>query len=194
MFVIFMFTQIDSQMISSTLAKARRTQSLKQLSYESSLRPVHQMEPSTSLTLTCQQTNLKISSSLEDASAIIREETAEQRISSSSADASAIMREEIADRDHFSNINLNEGARISEIVEPSLPEGVYKRVRNSARQQLFNAAIGTAIGLAIGAGGIQLSNIFTQITLNATTTTAKPTPTTSTAVPKRDPDGITNNI
>lgn len=185
--IFLLIFHTEAQMISSTLSKARRTQSMKPLSYESR----SNVQPSGSSTATLsleRQHNQKT-----------------QPMTSTSADATAsIMKEEpmktigIQKVGSFPSINLEEAMRAtnSEIIDPAR-DGVYARVRNAIRNQISNAAIGTATGSAIGAGGIQLSHIFTQLIQNATTT-AKPTTTTAkatiTAVTKRDPDGIINNI
>lgn len=192
LFVIFIFTQINSQMISSALSKARRTQSMKPLSYER-YTPGQSNEPSSTLTLPRQSTNQKTSLSTADASAIMREETAERRISSASVDESAIMKEETADTDRLSNINLNEGVRNSEINEPIiLNEEVLGRIRIAIRKQLFEAAVGAAITTAIATGGIQLlENELAKPQTSSTTTTTMPTTTPDL---RNDPDGIINNM
>lgn len=186
-FIFFSIFHTEAQMVSSALAKARRTQSMKPLSYE--IRSNVQPTGSSSATLTLErQHNQKT-----------------QPLASTSADATAsIMKEEanhfekpmktsgIQKVGSFSSINLEEALRAtnSEILDPAR-DGVYARVRNAIRNQISNVAIGTASGSAIGAAGFQLSHIFTQLIQN-TTTTAKPT--TTTTVSKIDPDGITNNI
>lgn len=194
--IFFSFHLAEAQMISSTLAKARRTQSMRPLSFENrmNVQPI-----GSSATLDHQQINRNVkqlSSTLADA-----------RAASTSIDAtSSIMKEEavhfeepsrtseIRNTESFSNIDLEDAMQRtnSEIIDPTR-DGFHTRVRNSIQRQILHTAIGSAIGSILATGVIQLSYDLAQSFENDTTTeiptTAKPSTTTT-----PDPDGIINNM
>lgn len=129
-FFLYLIFHVEAQMISSTLAKARRTQSMRPLSYESrtNVQPTGSSSATLSLERTHNQKTQSMPSTSADATASIMKETnhLEEPMKTSG----------IQKVGSLSSINLEEAVRMtnSEIIDPAR-DGVYARVRNAIRMQ-----------------------------------------------------------